>query len=303
MRRVLIILTAVIAVQFFAVVFSQQDKLAGRWEGKVQTPQGERNTVVTFKKESDKYTGSTLGMGGNDMPFKEVKVDGNTVTAVAIAQSPQGEVTINYKFTVEGESLKGQGSVDFGGQTFTFDYDLKRASEKAGAATPPPAEQQRQQRQRVEQPQQKQSIDYFVGQWTFKYLGRESALGPAPREGTVTFTKGADGKSLQAKTVGKSEVGAYQETADITFDEATKMMTYSEKLGNGVKLQSKADWSSPISIRFTIDPVKVKGQSIQLRRTISVVAAHSFSVVEELSEDGGPFVRLGQALYTKVGAN
>lgn len=302
MRRVLIIFTAVMTVQFFAVVFSQQDKLAGRWEGKVQTPQGERNTVVTFKKEGDNYTGSTLGMGGNDMPFKEVKVDGNTVTAVALAQSPQGEITINYKFALDGESLKGEGSVDFGGQVFTFSYDLKRAN-AAAAATPPPAEQRQQQRQRVEQPQQKQSIDYFVGQWTFKYLGRESALGPAPREGTVTFTKGADGKSLQAKTVGKSETGAYQETADITFDEATKLMTYSEKLGNGVKLQSKADWTSPIAIRFTVEPIKVKGQAIQLRRTISIVAAHSFSVVEELSEDGGPFVRLGQALYTKVGAN
>jgi hypothetical protein len=32
------------------------------------------------------------------------------------------------------------------------------------------------------------------------------------------------------------------------------------------------------------------------------VAAHSFTVTEELSEDGGPFVRLGSAVYTKVGA-
>ncbi|HSF25481.1 MAG TPA: hypothetical protein VLE20_14745, partial [Blastocatellia bacterium] len=55
-----------------------------------------------------------------------------------------------------------------------------------------------------------------------------------------------------------------------------------------------------ISIRFTIDPIKVKGQTVQLKRVISIVAAHSFTVTEELSEDGGPFVRLGSAVYSKV---
>ena len=48
--------------------------------------------------------------------------------------------------------------------------------------------------------------------------------------------------------------------------------------------------------------VTAKKQKLQLRRTISVVAAHSFTVAEELSEDGGPFVRLGSAVFTKVGA-
>ena len=67
-------------------------------------------------------------------------------------------------------------------------------------------------------------------------------------------------------------------------------------------LTSKGDWTSPISIRFTIDPVTAKGRKLQLRRTISVVAAHSFTVAEELSEDGGPFVRLGSAVFSKVDA-
>jgi hypothetical protein len=88
----------------------------------------------------------------------------------------------------------------------------------------------------------------------------------------------------------------------IVFDEATKLMTFSEKLGSGVALTSKADWTSPISIRFTIDPVTAKKQKLQLRRIISVVSAHSFTVAEELSEDGGPFVRLGSAVFSKVGA-
>jgi hypothetical protein len=157
-----------------------------------------------------------------------------------------------------------------------------------------------QRRPRVQQPQQKQSIDYFAGKWSFKYIGRESALWPAPREGVVTFTKRADGKSIESVTEGKSDGKEYKETSIISYDEASKTLIFREKLASGVVLNSKGDWSSPISIRCEIEPVKVKGQKLQIRRTVSVVAAHTFRVTEELAEDGGPFVRLGSAVFSKV---
>jgi hypothetical protein len=88
----------------------------------------------------------------------------------------------------------------------------------------------------------------------------------------------------------------------IVFDEATKALTSTEKLSSGMTLNTKGDWASPISIRYTIDPVKIKGQALQLRRNVSIVAAHSFTVVEGLSENGGPFVRLGSAVFSRVGS-
>ncbi len=305
MRRLLIFFGAIITVQLFFVALAQQDKLEGRWEGKVKSAQGERDTYITFKKEGEGYSGATSGMRGDEILLKDIKIEGNNITAIAMVETPQGGITLNFAFELEAESLKGEGSVDFGGQTFTFNYDLKRVDEKTAAAHAQAQPQQQsapQRRQRVEQPKQEQSLDYFAGTWNFKYLGRESALGSAPREGTVVFTKSADGKSLDARISGKTDAGAYQESAVITFDEANKMLTVSEKLSNGILLQSKGDWRIPISIRFAVEPVKIKGQTLQLKRTINVVAAHSFTVVEDLSEDGGPFVRLGQALYTRVGA-
>src|SRR6266545_3847171 len=79
---------------------------------------------------------------------------------------------------------------------------------------------QGQQRQRVEvpQPQQKQSIDYFVGQWSYKYIGRESALWPAPRECVVTFTKRADGRSVEGVSECKHEGGAFKDSLVIVFE-------------------------------------------------------------------------------------
>jgi len=321
MRRALnicsIVCTIILSAQLLAIpVFAQQDKLVGRWEGKVQSLQGERETNLVIRKEGDVYTGVMPGMRqGMEIQIKDFKIDGDKVTARGDVETPQGAITINYTFTLAGETMKGQGALDFGGQSVTFDIDLKRVSASAPAASagqqpaaqgqpPGQGQGQGQQRQRIDvpQPQQKQSIDYFAGQWSYKYVGRESALWPAPRECVVTFTKRADGKSVEGVSECKHEGGAFKDNLVIVFDEATKMMTFAEKLGSGVALTSKGDWTSPISIRFAIDPVTAKGQKLQLRRTISIVAAHSFTVAEELSEDGGPFVRLGSAVFSRVGA-
>jgi hypothetical protein len=310
MRRIFIIWAVAILAQTLQIsAYSQQDPLTGRWEGKVQSTQGELPTTVVFKKEGESYTGRTTGMrSGVEVQLKDVKIEGNKVRARADVETPQGSLTINYTFTLEGETMKGEGALDFGGQNVTFGIELKRVSNDTegpltAASSQAPTASGGQQRQRVDvpQPQQKQSIDYFAGQWSFKYIGRESPLWPAPREGVMTCTKRPDGKSVECLVAGKSDAGAYKETSIITFDEATKTMTFTERLAGGAVLNSKADWSSPISIRFSIDPLKVKGQTLQLRRTISVVAGHSFTVAEELSEDGGPFVRLGSAIYTRSG--
>jgi hypothetical protein len=233
-----------------------------------------------------------------DATLKDIKLDGDKVTAKTEIETPQGAVAVTYDFVVQGDTLKGKGEAEFGGQTYGFDFDMKRGGETAAGPQqpqPPPTP-----RREVPQPQQKQSLNYFVGQWTFKWVGRESPLGPAPREGTATFTVRPDGKTIDLRVEGKADEKPFKESAVIVWDEATKMMTVSERLANGVQIQSKADWRSPISIRFTVDPIKVKGQSVLLKRIISIVAAHSFTVTEELSEDGGPFVRLGSAVYSKV---
>ena len=304
MRRALIVASVALLIQSFSAFgHAQQDRLEGRWAGTVDGLQGKQPAVATFKKDGDAYTGTISGLRpGSDAMLKEVKIEGDKVTAKTEVETPQGNVVVNYDFVLQGDTLKGKGEVEFGGQTYTFDFDLKRGGEMPAGAQAGQQAQQPPPRREVPQPQQKQSINYFVGQWSFNWIGRESPLGPAPREGTTTFTLRSDGKSLDARTVGKSDSTAFSESALITWDEETKMLTISERLANGIQVQSKGDWRSPISIRFTIDPIKVKGQTLQLKRIISVVAAHSFTVTEELSENGGPFVRLGNAIYTKVTA-
>ena len=297
MRR-LTIAYGVIAASLFLTMpaLAVQDRLAGRWEGTLQAPQGEMPAVATFKKDGDKYTGTITGVRG-DIQLNEVKIDGDKVTAKATVETPQATVDINYVFSLQGDSLKGTGSLDFNGNPFSFEIALKRA---AGGTAATPATPAAPPRPRVEQPQQKRSIDYFAGQWTFKYVGRESELGPAPREGLVVFTKRADGKSVDGAVAGKNDAGAYKESLSVVYDDASKMLTWHEKLANGVNIAGKGDWTSPITIRFAVDPIKAKGKTLQLHRTMTIIAAHTFTFTEELSEDGGPFMRLGTAVFTRA---
>lgn len=279
------------------------DKLAGKWTGKVKSIQGERDANATFKKEGANYTGTISGLRpGQDIPLKNIKLDGEKLTAVAEVETPQATIVINYDFTLKGDAMNGKGSLDFNGTPFSFDVELKRDSGAAStaAATSAPQTQAGRQRSQVEQPQQDQSIDYFIGKWSFKFIGRESAIAPAPREGVVTFTKSSDGKSAVGVVEGTADGKPFKETITLVFDEASKKLTATEKTAGGAQLNGVGDWSSPIAIRFMLNPVKVGGQSLQIRRTISVVAGHSFTVTDELSEDGGPFVRLGNAVYSKA---
>ena len=298
MRRSFIVLATILLLQLLAVAgLAQPDRLQGRWEGTTKSFQGERPVTVIFKKEADAYTGTITGSQGT-IPFKDLKVGGDQVTANAEVDSPQaGRLSFNYKFVLHGETLKGEGAVEVGGQTYDFTIELKRVSTSTALTE---QEERRATRPLVPQPQQKQSLDYFVGQWAFKWVGRESALGPGGRrEGMTTFKLAPGGKTLESRTEGKSEEGSYQESAVIGFDEATKMLSFAERRRD-LQVTSKGDWTSPLTIRFTVDPIKIQDRTLHLRRTITVISAYSFTVTEELSEDAGPFVRLGQAIFSKA---
>jgi hypothetical protein len=150
------------------------------------------------------------------------------------------------------------------------------------------------------QPQQRQGLDYFAGSWKFSWIGRESAITPGPRTGTVTFTRASDSNSLEMRIEGSSEAaGAYKESGIVTWNDEKKTLTMREHLAGGADVASVGDWSSPIGIHFECDPITVQGQTLRLRRNYQILSPTSYSVTEELSTNGGPFVRLGTGDFRK----
>ena len=112
-------------------VWTQQDKLQGRWEGTMVTPRGEQQVVFIFKKNGDIYTGTITNrmQGGDPLDLKEIRVTGDKVTAKTEVKSPQGIVIVNYSLLLKGETLEGEWEVNIAGQAFSSPIELKRVGE------------------------------------------------------------------------------------------------------------------------------------------------------------------------------
>ena len=151
------------------------------------------------------------------------------------------------------------------------------------------------------QPRQKQGLDYFAGTWDFTWSGRETPIGPGPRSGKVVFANAATANTMTAAVDGKVEEGqAYKESATLTWNEATKELTVAERLASGTELRGVANWSSPLGMSFETAPIQVSVQTLKVKRTYSILSPTSFSILEELSTNGGPYQRVGTGAFRKL---
>ena len=151
------------------------------------------------------------------------------------------------------------------------------------------------------QPQQQQSDEYFVGAWTFTWIGRESPVSVGPRAGTLTYARKGTGGALELRAEGKVDGGAaFAETGTAEWNAERKTITWVERLSTGLELRSTGDWSSPIGIRGESEPVKAGPQTVRVRRLYSILSPQSYMVTEEISMNGGPYQRLGNGRFQKV---
>ena len=266
-------------------VSAQTDPVVGNWRGTLKNAQGvDSPIIITIAKKGDVYAGTTNGLNAtSEIPLKKLTIDGAKVTLEASAESRLGDVALTCELTAEGSAMRGAGVLAVGAQRFDVTLALQRR---------PRAE--------MIQPHVEQRADYFIGRWTFEYLGAEyPPLSTGTRAGTATFT--SDGGQFVTARIDNDAGGRkYQETLKIGFDPDTNMLVVVERRSDGFELASLGNWRSPIAITFVTSPVRADGKTYQLRRVISVTSNTAFEVTEEFSVDGGAFKRLGKARYTKA---
>jgi hypothetical protein len=150
------------------------------------------------------------------------------------------------------------------------------------------------------QPQQQRSLDYFIGRWHFEWTGRETPLTPGPRRGQATISRGAAPSSASIAIEGTVDEGAaYKETGSLQWDDATSTITVSDHLAGGAEVKGATAWTSPIAFKVESAPMQVKGQTLKVRRTYSILSPTSFSITEELSTNGGAYQRVGTGDFRK----
>jgi hypothetical protein len=258
--------------------------VVGNWRGTLTSSAGvESPMIMTIVRKGDGYAGSTNGLNAqSESALKRVTVTGTHLMVEAADESKLGAVTLTCDLTAEGNTLKGTGTLSIGAQHFDVTLALQK-------------------RPRAEaiQPHVEQRADYFVGRWSFEYLGAEyPPLSAGSRTGTAVFT--SDGPNF---VTGRVDVDTgnrkYQDTVKVGFDPETNMVVFVERRSDGFELASLGNWRSPIAITFHTSPVRADGKTYQLRRMMSVTSSVAFDVTEEFSVDGGPFKRLGNGHYTK----
>jgi hypothetical protein len=262
------------------------DPVVGNWRGTVTSAAGvESPIIITIAKKGDAYVGSTNGLNASsESALKRLTINGAKISVEAADDSKLGAVSLAADLSLDGNTLKGAGSVSVGAQKFDVTLALQR-------------------RPRAEaiQPHVEQRVDYFVGRWKFEYLGAEyPPLSAGGRSGTMTFTRLGAANFVTGRLEGELLGKPYQEQMSIELDPDTNMLAVVEKRPEGVELVSVASWRSPIAITFQTSPVQANGRTYQLRRLLSVMSPTAFDVTEEFSVDGGPFKRLGNGNFTKL---
>ena len=260
------------------------DPLAGAWRGAMRSgTETQTPLVISIVKKGDVYSGVINTGGTTETPIRKIALTGNRLVVEAGSDSKLGDVTLTTDLMVDGNKANGAGTFAVGPHRVSVAIELQRR---------PRAE--------VIQPQVEQRIDYFVGRWTFEYLGGEfPPLSAGTRTGNATLTK--TGTSNFVYGVIENDLGGKKSQDRITmgFDPDTKTLAIVERRADQIELISVASWQSPLAIAFTTSPLTANKRTYQLRRVIQVLNDVSFDLVEEFSVDGGAFRRLGNARYSK----
>jgi hypothetical protein len=261
------------------------DPVLGNWRGTLRSAQGgDTPFIVTIIKRGDGYGGTTTGLAeSGDVALDTVTVSGSSAVIEAAANSKLGRVVLRCELSAEGNRMSGTGTLAVGGQRLDVVIAL-----------------QRRQRQDVVQPHVEQRADYFLGKWSFEYLGGEfPPLSQGTRSGTATFARVGTSTFVSGALEGDLGGSRYREELLLGVDAESKMMVWRERRADGLELVSLGNWQSPLAIAFLTSPLVSGGKSYQLRRVISVTSEVAFAVTEEFSVDGGPFRRLGRAQFAK----
>ena len=122
------ILSAALALGLCGLAGAQDTKAdpVGTWKCEYDIGGQNREATLTVKKDGGKLTGTMVFQDKQQAKLKDVKFQGGELTFSAERELKDMKLTIEYKLKVEGDTLKGKGAVDVGGEKREFDIEGKR---------------------------------------------------------------------------------------------------------------------------------------------------------------------------------
>lgn len=98
----------------------------GTWKCEYEIGGQMRMSTLTIKKDGDKLAGTMSWPDQKETSVKDLKLKDATLTFSAVRKFMDNEFTVEYTLTIDGDTLKGKGAADFGGEKREFDMSGKR---------------------------------------------------------------------------------------------------------------------------------------------------------------------------------
>lgn len=108
----------VVGLLLFAAMPAVAADVDGKWSGNISTPNGDVQVGFTFKSDGASLTGTTTGIDGMDVPIKDGKVDGSSISFVVSLDFGGMPFDLSYKGVVSPAEIKL--TADFMGMPFEF---------------------------------------------------------------------------------------------------------------------------------------------------------------------------------------
>jgi hypothetical protein len=123
------ILSAALALGLCGLAGAADDKKSdpvGTWKCEYKIGDQKRTSELTITKDGDKFAGTMSWPEQKDAKLKDVKLKDGELTFSAVRELKDNKITVEYKFTIDGDNLKGKGSVNNADQKTEFDITGKR---------------------------------------------------------------------------------------------------------------------------------------------------------------------------------
>jgi hypothetical protein len=122
------ILSAALVFGLCGLAGAQGEKAepVGTWKCEYEIGGMKLTSTLVIKKDGDKLAGTMSWPNQKETKLKDLKLKGADLTFSAVREIMDNKIPIDYKFTINGDKLKGKGASDFGGKKQEFDIEGKR---------------------------------------------------------------------------------------------------------------------------------------------------------------------------------
>ena len=122
------IISATLVLGLCGLAGAQGEKAdpVGTWKCEYKIGDQQRTSTLTITKDGDKLAGTMSWPDQKETKLKDVKLKDGELTFSAERVLGENKIPVEYKFTIDGDKLKGKGAVESGGRKTEFDIAGKR---------------------------------------------------------------------------------------------------------------------------------------------------------------------------------